>query len=75
MIQSFAGLRGIVDTATRLARNGRPFTDPGRELASVAGVTREELNELARRAVPLDRASVLDPKRSRSEFVEPITMH
>lgn len=54
MIQSFAGLNGILATAGELVRNGRPFSDLGEELAKVAGITEKDLNGMARGAVPLE---------------------
>lgn len=54
MIQSFAGLNGVLGTAVTLVRNGRPFSDLGEELAAVARVTEGDLNGLARGAVPLE---------------------
>ncbi|MCH7808488.1 MAG: insulinase family protein [Planctomycetes bacterium] len=59
MIQSFAGLQGILNAATTLVRNNRPFTAMGDELAEVARVTEAELNHLANDAVPLERALLI----------------
>ena len=56
MIQSFSGLRGIIGAASTLARNGRPFSDLGQELAAVARVSRDDLNGIANEAVPLEQS-------------------
>ena len=56
MIQSFSGLNGILATASVLVRNGRPFSDLGTELAQVAKISQEDLNTLARKALPMDGA-------------------
>jgi predicted Zn-dependent peptidase len=55
LIRSFAGLNGIIGSATTLVRNGRPFSDLGDDLAIVAGITEKDLNGLARGAVPLEK--------------------
>ena len=54
MIQSFAGLQGILATASTLVLNDRPFTDLGQELSEVAKITDGDLNGIAREAVPLE---------------------
>ena len=59
MIQSFAGLGGILGTAATLVRNGRPFSDIGDELQAVASVTESDLNRLAYNAVPLEKGLLL----------------
>ncbi len=55
MIQSFAGLRGIINTAATLVRNGRPFKDLGEELEKIANLRETDLNRLAPEAVPLEK--------------------
>ncbi len=55
MIQSFAGLGGILGTASTLVRNNRPFSDLGDELLAVTRVTETDLNRLAYNAVPLEK--------------------
>ncbi len=55
IVQSFAGLRGILGSAATLVRNGRPFTDLGDELHAVAGVGEDDLNRLAYNAVPQEK--------------------
>jgi len=54
MVQSFAGLNGILGAAAVLVENGQPFSDLGEELSRIAGVTGEDLNGIARQAVPLE---------------------
>jgi predicted Zn-dependent peptidase len=54
MIQSFAGLQGILGTAATLVLNDRPFTDLGSELSAVAAITAKDLNAIAREAIPLE---------------------
>ena len=55
MIQSFAGLRGILRAATTLVRNNRPFSDLGEELKAIAAVRKSDLNRLTYGAVPLEK--------------------
>ncbi len=55
MVQSFAGLRGIIGTAATLVRNQRPFSELGEELEAIARVDASTLNALARQAVPLEQ--------------------
>ena len=55
MIQSFAGLRGILGAATTLVRNNRPFSDLGEELKAIAAVRKSDLNRLTYGAVPLEK--------------------
>ncbi len=55
MINSFAGLGGILGAATTLVRHDRPFTDMGEELQAVSRVTEADLNRLAYGAVPLEQ--------------------
>lgn len=56
MIQSFAGLRGILGAASTLIQNGRPFTDLGEELSTVSRVTEDDLNRLAYEAVMFEKS-------------------
>ena len=56
LVQSFAGLGGILNTAATLVRNGRPFSDIGEEIKQVARIGETELNRLAYNGVPLEHA-------------------
>ena len=56
MVNAFAGLDGILGTSATLIRNGRPFSDLGEELRTVARITETDLNRLAYEAVPLQQA-------------------
>jgi predicted Zn-dependent peptidase len=54
MVQSFAGLNGILGAAAALIENNQPFSDLGEELARIAAVTEKDLNGIASGAVPLE---------------------
>jgi predicted Zn-dependent peptidase len=54
MIRSFEGLNGILGAAAQLVMNERPFSELGTELSELAKITAEDLNAIARRAVPLE---------------------
>ncbi|MBN1825508.1 MAG: insulinase family protein [Candidatus Eisenbacteria bacterium] len=55
-IQSFQGLGGLIRTAEIRDLNGLPFSSVGEDLDRIARVGEDELNALAPRSVPLDRA-------------------
>lgn len=54
-IDSFAGLRGILSTASELALNHLPFDNVGKDLASIAAVDAADLNALSKTALPIDQ--------------------
>jgi zinc protease len=54
IVQSFAGLNGILGAAAVLVENDQEFSALGEELSGIAGVTQEDLNGIARQAVPLE---------------------
>ena len=56
VVAQFAGLGGILGTASTLVRNNRPFSDLGDELQAVTRVTETDLNRLAYNAVPLEKS-------------------
>ncbi len=56
MMQTFSGLRGIINAATTLVLNHRPFKELGEELSAVARVKESQLNRLAYQAVPLEQS-------------------
>jgi len=53
-VQSFAGLGGLVAVAGELVRNDRPFDALSADLNDMAKVTADQLNKMARAAVPLE---------------------
>jgi predicted Zn-dependent peptidase len=55
VLQAFGSLRGIVNNAATLVRNGRPFTELTEELDTITSVSETDLNHLAREAIPLER--------------------
>lgn len=59
MMQSFAGLRGIVNAGATLVRNGRPFTELAAELQAIADVDAADLNKLARKAPMLEHGLLI----------------
>ncbi len=59
MIRSFAGLGGILNAASTLIRNDRPFSDLGEQLDAVAKVHENDLNRLAHEAVPVEKTLLL----------------
>lgn len=56
MIDSFAGLDGIIGAAIELVLNRRPFSELGDELDQVAKMTDADLNQLTYEAVPLEQS-------------------
>ena len=72
MMQSFAGLRGIVDAGATLVRNGRPFSALAEELALIAQATEADLNRLATKAPLLERGLLVlvgDGKLIREQMI------
>jgi predicted Zn-dependent peptidase len=59
LVRSFEGQEGLVSTACLLDRNGLPFATLGEDLAAMERVTHEELNRLARPAIPLEHGLVV----------------
>jgi len=59
LMQSFAGVQGILDVGARLVRNSQPFSALGEELAVLARVTEADLNRLANDAIPLETGLVV----------------
>ena len=56
MIQSFAGLSGILGAVEPLVVNGLPFQTISADVSAMQKVTAPDLNRLAPRAVPLDQS-------------------
>jgi predicted Zn-dependent peptidase len=72
MMQSFAGLRGIVDAGATLVRNDRPFSALAEELALIAQATEADLNRLATKAPLLERGLLVlvgDGKLIREQMI------
>jgi predicted Zn-dependent peptidase len=54
-IDSFAGLRGILSTASELALNHMPFDTVGKDLAAIAAADAASLNAMCQAALPIDQ--------------------
>lgn len=59
VVESFAGLQGILSTAATLTLNGMPFSTVGRELAEASAISHTDLNAIARGALPLEEGVLL----------------
>jgi len=59
IVESMEGLTGLLMTATRIVRNGRSFADLGVDLQGIMRVDEDQLNKLAKDAVPLEQAVVV----------------
>ncbi len=73
MIGTFAGIGNILDTAVDFVRNHRPFTELGADLEAASRTTAEDINHIARRAVPLEQGVLVlvgDEKRIRRQLSE-----
>lgn len=56
LIQAFQGLGGVIATAEDRELNGLPFSSIGDDLSKMASATQDDLNALARKAIPLNKA-------------------
>ncbi len=56
MIETFQGLGGIIGSGVTLVRNGRPFSQLGQDLDTMARITDGDLNRMAYDAVPLEQS-------------------
>lgn len=56
MIEALATLRGIINQAAELVLHGRPLDNLASDLPAIAAVTAEQMNGLAKDAIPLDQA-------------------
>ncbi|MEW6743496.1 MAG: pitrilysin family protein [Planctomycetota bacterium] len=56
MIDGMQGLSGLLSTAVALEVNGAPFSTLDADLAEMAAVSEKNLNSLAARSIPVDRA-------------------
>lgn len=55
-IQTFQGLGGVIQTAEERELNGLPFASVGADLSAMAKVSKQDLNGLSGKAIPLDEA-------------------
>ena len=76
LIQSLAGLSGTVSHAITLILNDRPFTQLADDLAEMRTITADQLNQLARDALPLEQAVLVlvGDKRVITEQLKPLKL-
>jgi hypothetical protein len=55
VIQSLEGLGGLIATAVDLYQHHQPFSALGQELTDIAAVTKDDLNRIAKPAIPLEK--------------------
>jgi predicted Zn-dependent peptidase len=59
IVSSMGSLSGLLSLAVTYAQNGRPFSAVGDDLQALGRLQAMELNELARRSIPVDQALLI----------------
>lgn len=59
LVQSFAGLSGVLGVAAEFVSNGREFAELGKDLAALRAATDADLNKLAGPAIPLEQGALI----------------
>ncbi len=55
LIQGYENLGSVLGSSITLLRNGRPFDAPAADLKASQTVTKQDLNQIAREAIPLEQ--------------------